>query len=106
MAAVWDPHPEYEFTAFGTKFHLDLAHGLNFALPGLKVTHIWEDSIVAKHPGLRTEGCFYTGTVRDDPKSSVVVNLCHGMVCTLYSLTSYRSRLSANGIEFLIIDRF
>ncbi|XP_073974376.1 ADAM metallopeptidase with thrombospondin type 1 motif A isoform X2 [Rhodnius prolixus] len=79
-AAIWDPHPQYEFTGFGKTFHLDLSqnHG-DFVLPNIKVTHIWENMSMLEEPNLRAEGCFYTGTVRGDPHSAVSVNLCHGM---------------------------
>jgi len=37
-ASVWDPHPEYEFTAFGQLFHLVLAHDSKFISPDIKVS--------------------------------------------------------------------
>lgn len=37
-AEVWDPHPQYEFTAFGRRFRLRLAHDTSFVSPNMKVT--------------------------------------------------------------------
>lgn len=36
-AEVWDPHPQYEFTAFGRRFRLRLAHDASFVSPDIKV---------------------------------------------------------------------
>lgn len=36
-AEVWDPHPQYEFTAFGQRFRLRLAHDASFVSPDIKV---------------------------------------------------------------------
>jgi len=38
MALLWDPHPQYEFTAFGRHFHLILAHDSSFVHPDLQVS--------------------------------------------------------------------
>lgn len=46
----------------------------------LQVTHVWQNMSHLEHPGLRADGCFYTGKVRGDLMSSVSVSLCHGMV--------------------------
>ena len=35
---VWDPHPQYEFVAFGRRFHLSLREDSSFAPPGVTVT--------------------------------------------------------------------
>ncbi|KOC64643.1 A disintegrin and metalloproteinase with thrombospondin motifs 9 [Habropoda laboriosa] len=78
MAPNWDLHPQYEFTAFGKRFHLILTLDINFVSPNVKITHISEDSIRREHPGNQL-GCFYSGTVHGDPQSSVAVSLCHGM---------------------------
>ncbi|KAJ9580773.1 hypothetical protein L9F63_024049, partial [Diploptera punctata] len=80
MAKLWDPHPQYEFVAFGRRFHLMLAHDSGFVHPELQVTHVWHNMTIREHPGFRTNGCFYTGSVRGDPHSTVAVSLCHGMV--------------------------
>lgn len=37
-ASVWDPHPQYEFTAFGQLFHLMLVHDSKFVSPDIKVS--------------------------------------------------------------------
>ncbi|XP_069692936.1 A disintegrin and metalloproteinase with thrombospondin motifs 9 isoform X2 [Periplaneta americana] len=79
MALLWDPHPQYEFAAFGRHFHLMLAHDSGFVHPELQVTHVWHNMTIRERPGLRPNGCFYTGTVRGDPRSTVAVSLCHGM---------------------------
>jgi len=39
-AEVWDPHPQYEFTAFGRRFRLRLAHDASFVSPDIKVRRI------------------------------------------------------------------
>lgn len=36
-AEVWDPHPQYEFTAFGRRFRLRLAHDTSFVSPNIMV---------------------------------------------------------------------
>lgn len=38
MALLWDPHPQYEFAAFGRHFHLILAHDSSFVHPDLQVS--------------------------------------------------------------------
>ncbi|XP_012144163.2 A disintegrin and metalloproteinase with thrombospondin motifs 9 isoform X1 [Megachile rotundata] len=77
-AEIWDPHPQYEFTAFGRRFRLRLAHDSSFVSPNIRITHIKENSTTKVHPGHQI-GCFYSGTVDDDPNSVVSVSLCHGM---------------------------
>ncbi|XP_034187688.1 A disintegrin and metalloproteinase with thrombospondin motifs 9 isoform X1 [Osmia lignaria lignaria] len=77
-AEVWDPHPQYEFTAFGRRFRLRLAHDTSFVSPNIRITHMTENGTRKEHPGHEL-GCFYSGTVDDDPSSVVSVSLCHGM---------------------------
>ncbi|XP_015608491.1 A disintegrin and metalloproteinase with thrombospondin motifs 20 isoform X2 [Cephus cinctus] len=77
-AKVWDPHPQYEFFAFGRKFRLLLALDISFVSPDIKVTHVSENSARREQPGHQL-GCFYSGSVDGDPDSSVTVSLCHGM---------------------------
>ncbi|XP_076172003.1 A disintegrin and metalloproteinase with thrombospondin motifs 9 isoform X2 [Ptiloglossa arizonensis] len=77
-AEVWDPHPQYEFTAFGKRFRLRLAHDSSFVSPNIKITHMTENITRREHPGHELK-CFYSGTVDDDPRSAVTVSLCHGM---------------------------
>ncbi|XP_011349537.1 A disintegrin and metalloproteinase with thrombospondin motifs 9 isoform X3 [Ooceraea biroi] len=77
-AEVWDPHPQYEFTAFGKRFRLRLAHDASFVSPGIKVTHTSENITSREHTGHQL-GCFYSGSVDGDPSSAVSVSLCHGM---------------------------
>ncbi|KAI5700724.1 hypothetical protein M8J75_002343 [Diaphorina citri] len=36
MATVWDPHPEYEFQAFGQLFHLNLELNSDFVAPNIE----------------------------------------------------------------------
>nr|CAD7404303.1 unnamed protein product [Timema cristinae] len=38
MAELWDPHPQYEFTAFGRQLHLLLERDSSFVAPDLQVT--------------------------------------------------------------------
>ncbi|XP_017755723.1 PREDICTED: A disintegrin and metalloproteinase with thrombospondin motifs 9 [Eufriesea mexicana] len=77
-AEVWDPHPQYEFTAFGRRFRLRLAHDASFVSRNIKITHMGEDTTRREYPGHEL-GCFYSGTVDGDPYSAVTVSLCHGM---------------------------
>ncbi|KAH0560433.1 hypothetical protein KQX54_004535 [Cotesia glomerata] len=75
---IWDPHPQYEFTAFGEKFLLKLKHDNSFISQNIKVTHTSQNRTKWEHPGHQL-GCYYTGVVDGDPKSIVSVSLCHGM---------------------------
>ncbi|XP_076378705.1 A disintegrin and metalloproteinase with thrombospondin motifs 9 isoform X1 [Megalopta genalis] len=77
-AEVWDPHPQYEFTAFGRRFRLRLAHDSSFISPNIKITHMSANTSRREHPGHEL-GCFYSGVVDGDPSSCVTVSLCHGM---------------------------
>nr|KAF7434096.1 hypothetical protein H0235_002287 [Vespula pensylvanica] len=77
-AKVWDPHPQYEFTAFGKFFRLRLSHDTSFISPDMKVTHISANTSRKVHPGHQLD-CFYSGYIDGDPHSIVTVNLCHGM---------------------------
>ncbi|XP_043589159.1 A disintegrin and metalloproteinase with thrombospondin motifs 9 isoform X1 [Bombus pyrosoma] len=77
-AEVWDPHPQYEFTAFGRRFRLRLAHDTSFVSPNIMITHMTENASRREYPGPEL-GCFYSGTVDGDPYSAVTVSLCHGM---------------------------
>ncbi|XP_043795099.1 A disintegrin and metalloproteinase with thrombospondin motifs 9-like isoform X3 [Apis laboriosa] len=77
-AEVWDSRPQYEFTAFGRRFRLLLAHDTSFVSPNIKITRITENTSRRENPGPEL-GCFYSGTVDGDPQSAVTVNLCHGM---------------------------
>ncbi|XP_031846558.1 A disintegrin and metalloproteinase with thrombospondin motifs 15 isoform X2 [Nomia melanderi] len=77
-AEIWDPHPQYDFTAFGKRFRLRLTHDSSFVSPNIKITHMGANTTRREHPGHEL-GCFYSGTVDDDPNSYVTVNLCHGM---------------------------
>ncbi|KAK3918769.1 A disintegrin and metalloproteinase with thrombospondin motifs 8, partial [Frankliniella fusca] len=77
-ADLWDPHPQYRFSAFGISFWLQLAHDASFVDPNILVTHMTSNTTVRAPARLHAQ-CFYTGRVRDDSKSSVAVNLCHGM---------------------------
>lgn len=81
QADLWDPHPQYAFEAFGIPFRLVLAHDAGFVDPNLLVTHMTHNTTL-RLPVQRPSQCFYTGRVRGDDKSSVAVNLCHGMVST------------------------
>lgn len=78
-AEVWDPHPQYEFTAFGKHFRLILAHDTSFVSQDVKVTHMSKNKTKWEHPGHQL-GCYYSGVVDGDPKSDVSVSLCHGMM--------------------------
>ncbi|XP_067203568.1 A disintegrin and metalloproteinase with thrombospondin motifs 9 isoform X2 [Linepithema humile] len=77
-AEVWDPHPQYEFTAFGRRFRLRLAHDASFVSPDIKVTHMSEN-VTSREKADHHLGCFYSGSVDGDLNSAVSVSLCHGM---------------------------
>lgn len=77
-AKVWDPHPQYEFTAFGRHFHLLLSLDSSFVFPGLKITHIRKNTSKWEHASQHLD-CFYSGEVDGEPNSIVAVNLCGGM---------------------------
>jgi hypothetical protein len=57
-----------------------------------QVTHVWHNMTIRERPGLRPNGCFYTGTVRGDPHSTVAVSLCHGMVSIVFDVPGYKGR--------------
>lgn len=40
LAVIWDPHPQYEFSAFGHPFHLVLSQYSGFVSPDIKVQYI------------------------------------------------------------------
>ncbi|OAD58080.1 A disintegrin and metalloproteinase with thrombospondin motifs 8 [Eufriesea mexicana] len=86
-AEVWDPHPQYEFTAFGRRFRLRLAHDASFVSRNIKITHMGEDTTRREYPGHEL-GCFYSGTVDGDPYSAVTVSLCHGMWTLVRAFTT------------------
>lgn len=82
LATIWDPHPEYIFTAFNHLFRLVLSPADDFLSPTLRVTthernFTWRDDVQTATVGNR---CFYRGVVAGDMDSSVAVSLCHGMV--------------------------
>nr|XP_018915649.1 PREDICTED: A disintegrin and metalloproteinase with thrombospondin motifs 9-like isoform X3 [Bemisia tabaci] len=80
QATIWDPHPQYEFTAFGKKFQLELRHDSSFVLPNIQVTHVWNNRTEETPPTEgRPEGCLYSGKVKGDAASKVAVSLCNGM---------------------------
>ncbi|VVC45349.1 Peptidase M12B, ADAM-TS,Metallopeptidase, catalytic domain,ADAM-TS Spacer 1,Peptidase M12B, partial [Cinara cedri] len=78
-AYVWDPHPKYEFTAFGHLFRLVLVHDSKFVSPDIKVTHLKQNSSWREPPNVKVNGCFYSGNVSNEPGSIVAVSLCGGI---------------------------
>ncbi|XP_050542210.1 A disintegrin and metalloproteinase with thrombospondin motifs 20-like isoform X1 [Daktulosphaira vitifoliae] len=78
-AFIWDPHPEYEFKAFGKTFHLILVHDSMFVSPGIKVTHMKLNESWREPPNVKVDGCFYSGNVSGELGSIVTVSLCDGM---------------------------
>ncbi|XP_044585888.1 A disintegrin and metalloproteinase with thrombospondin motifs 9 isoform X2 [Cotesia glomerata] len=96
---IWDPHPQYEFTAFGEKFLLKLKHDNSFISQNIKVTHTSQNRTKWEHPGHQL-GCYYTGVVDGDPKSIVSVSLCHGMTGHMKTSSgSYIIKPTTNRIE-------
>ncbi|KAK9886441.1 hypothetical protein WA026_016721 [Henosepilachna vigintioctopunctata] len=79
MVEVWDPHPNYEIAAFGRKLRLQLAHDNKFIAPNLYVSHVRENYTHRAPQDEGMLGCFYSGNVRGDSDSDVVVSLCNGM---------------------------
>jgi len=64
---------------------LDLELSEDFILPELKVQYINEAQNYSNINQTQAQGlkdCFYVGSVRGDPHSTVAVNLCHGLVST------------------------
>uniref|UniRef100_A0A8D8Q3J5 A disintegrin and metalloproteinase with thrombospondin motifs 9 n=1 Tax=Cacopsylla melanoneura TaxID=428564 RepID=A0A8D8Q3J5_9HEMI len=79
-APVWDPHPEYEFQAFGQLFHINLELDSDFVHPNIQVTHVYKNTTERDvQPRFKSNGCFYSGSVQGDNLSSISVNLCNGM---------------------------
>ncbi|KAL1456545.1 hypothetical protein WDU94_001267 [Cyamophila willieti] len=79
-APVWDPHPEYEFQAFGQLFHFNLELDSGFVHPNIQVTHVFKNTTERNvQPRFKSNGCFYSGNVKGDNVSSISVNLCNGM---------------------------
>ncbi|KFB39608.1 AGAP004201-PA-like protein [Anopheles sinensis] len=80
---IWDPHPQYELTAFGNNLHLKLYHDDNFISKDIKVTHFWPNESLRRAEDHVESGmlqrCFYKGVVQGDESSSVRVSLCEGM---------------------------
>uniref|UniRef100_A0AAG5CXC9 Peptidase M12B domain-containing protein n=1 Tax=Anopheles atroparvus TaxID=41427 RepID=A0AAG5CXC9_ANOAO len=80
---IWDPHPQYELTAFGNNLHLKLWHDDKFISKDMKVTHFWPNETLRRAEdhieSNLLQGCFYKGVVLGDDSSSVRVSLCEGM---------------------------
>ncbi|CAG7815674.1 unnamed protein product [Allacma fusca] len=79
LATIWDPHPSYRFHAFSKDWRIDLVPSTNFIVPGFRVTEHGEGGNESSRFASDYSGCFYTGVVNGDEKSSVAVSLCHGM---------------------------
>lgn len=75
---------QYEFDAFGRHFHLLLKHdpAASSATQTLRAHHVFSNHSHVQPVHQDASRCFYSGTVRDDDKSKVNLNLCHGMVST------------------------
>ncbi|XP_013098906.2 A disintegrin and metalloproteinase with thrombospondin motifs 9 [Stomoxys calcitrans] len=90
---IWDPHPEYIFTAFGKRLHLVLSQDTSFIPPKtFRVINILNNR--SEEVDLEEGhylGCYYKGHVDGDDQSAVAVSLCHGM--TGYIKTSFGSLL-------------
>uniref|UniRef100_A0A182J9G3 Pep_M12B_propep domain-containing protein n=1 Tax=Anopheles atroparvus TaxID=41427 RepID=A0A182J9G3_ANOAO len=80
---IWDPHPQYELSAFGNNLHLKLWHDDKFISKDMKVTHFWPNETLRRAEdhieSNLLQGCFYKGVVLGDDSSSVRVSLCEGM---------------------------
>ncbi|XP_058978759.1 A disintegrin and metalloproteinase with thrombospondin motifs 9 isoform X2 [Musca domestica] len=90
---IWDPHPEYIFSAFGKRLHLVLHQDTSFIPPEtFRVINILNNR--SEEMDLEEGhylGCYYKGHVEGDDQSAVAVSLCHGM--TGYIKTSFGSLL-------------
>ncbi|KAF4533400.1 hypothetical protein B566_EDAN003694 [Ephemera danica] len=82
---LWDPHPQYNFSAFGRHFQLSLELNPEFVSPKLKAHHVSPNATYAHAKPLHENvlKCYYTGQVVGDPESRVILNLCHGMIGSL-----------------------
>lgn len=41
---------------------------------------MWKNDSTEYKPNINPEGCFYSGFLKDEPSSKVVVSLCNGIV--------------------------
>ncbi|KAF0772251.1 A disintegrin and metalloproteinase with thrombospondin motifs 9-like [Aphis craccivora] len=78
-AFIWDPHPQYKFTAFGHLFHLVLIQDSKFVSPDIKITRMKQNESWREPPNVKVNGCFYSGNVSGEPGSVVAVSLCDGI---------------------------
>lgn len=78
-AFIWDPHPQYKFTAFGHLFHLVLVQDSKFVSPDIKITRVKHNETWREPPNVKVNGCFYSGNVSGEPDSVVSVSLCDGI---------------------------
>lgn len=89
---------QYEFDAFGRHFHLLLKHdpAASAATQTLRAHHVFSNHSHVQPVHQDASKCFYSGMVRGDEKSTVNLNLCHGMVSTVYfaEFGSFLARLA------------
>lgn len=60
-AFIWDPHPQYKFTAFGHLFHLVLIQDSKFVSPDIKVSDRFKYLKINNDVNIITlQCCFHT----------------------------------------------
>lgn len=69
----------YHVTAFGRTFKFKLVRDRSFVSPGLEVEHVFNDSVSIPYRG-ELGHCFYNGGLEEDSLSTVLFNLCNGLV--------------------------
>jgi hypothetical protein len=69
----------YNVTAFQRTFTFKLVRDRSFVSPGLVVEHVFSESDTIPFSG-DLGHCFYNGHLEGDSLSSVVFNLCNGLV--------------------------
>lgn len=59
-----------------------------------QVTHVWNNFTKKVNPKIKTSGCYYTGKVKGDERSTVSVSLCGGMVSNLTNNQNFYNTLT------------
>ena len=70
----------YNLSAFGRVFEFELRPEKSFIAPSFSVEHCSGNLSQSIPSGVDLSHCFYRGSVRNDPVSSAVFDLCNGMV--------------------------
>lgn len=72
---------EFAFRGFGEHFHLELKPEIDLLAPGFKVYHMSNGVPHRVDENMQDlESCLFSGKLRHQPRSSLALNLCGGMV--------------------------